>query len=539
MKQTYFLRIYLFFLAFSGVLNGMGRIVDVQDQQAKSEAATTSKISSLALLALPKLFEWCNKNNIDVTTIPFPQDKLLELINKSPWAWSELFNASSPLFTKSATDPYNSSLRSVKAQFSADSTKVVMSDGESVQIVDCVNNRSAVRHVPGVQEVNFSPDGAKVIIVRAVGNSLVVETLAARALYDFNHDFSWSCSPLFSPDSSKILNIQTQEAQVLDARTGQPITTLRHDDEISSAAFSGDSKRVLTKSLDGIIKITDLQTGRLITILEQVYKARFSHDAAKVIATLNDGTVKIFTLNSDNDDVLHIRNDGPPQFVTISPDSTFIAVINSDLKMMSVFDAQNGSIVITITHQKPVELAVFSRDSCKIATVYDDGDIKIINIQNHAIIAVSSFGSVRSLVFSSDSAKLASVFNNGFATVVNANTGVLIGCIEHIASSWDSLFSPDSARLAAVKEDGTVGVIDIPTRQVIAFLRHSGTERIDPQTGNIITSIPTFGRIIFAAFSPDSRKIVIGSKDGKITIWGTRSDDDIIKRLLKKAVVKQ
>ncbi|HSW12752.1 MAG TPA: hypothetical protein VLI06_07925, partial [Solimonas sp.] len=66
--------------------------------------------------------------------------------------------------------------------------------------------------------------------------------------------------------------------RVWDTATGAPlIGPLRHDDEVNSAVFSADGRKLLTASDDGTARVWETATGRLIGVPVQVrgriYKA--------------------------------------------------------------------------------------------------------------------------------------------------------------------------------------------------------------------------------------------------------------------------
>ena len=58
-------------------------------------------------------------------------------------------------------------------------------------------------------------------------------------------------SAAFSPDSTRIITASLDNtAKIWNTQTGQPLHTLQHNNEVMSAAFSPDGTRVITTSLE-------------------------------------------------------------------------------------------------------------------------------------------------------------------------------------------------------------------------------------------------------------------------------------------------
>jgi WD40 repeat protein len=114
---------------------------------------------------------------------------------------------------------------------------------------------------------------------------------------------------LFSPTCSLIGGLSKQELKritVKPAISNQWSACLQtlegHSYLALSVAFSHDSTRLASASLDDTIKIWDVHSGECLQTLkghsDSVYSVAFSHDSARLASASDDSTVKIWDANS-------------------------------------------------------------------------------------------------------------------------------------------------------------------------------------------------------------------------------------------------
>jgi WD40 repeat protein len=71
----------------------------------------------------------------------------------------------------------------------------------------------------------------------------------------------------FGPDGRLVLTI-AHAVTIWDAASGHALHTLRgHTDQINTAVFAPDGRRIVTASRDGTARIWDTRTGRALRIL--------------------------------------------------------------------------------------------------------------------------------------------------------------------------------------------------------------------------------------------------------------------------------
>jgi WD40 repeat protein len=140
----------------------------------------------------------------------------------------------------------------------------------------------------------------------------------------------------FSPDGITLLTGSDDGiARLWDARTGKLLYTLRgHVAPLSNVAFSSDSKIVLTGSSDSIAKLWDVRTGILLHTLqghsEAVTSAAFSPDGKIVITGGDDRTIVLWNVETGLKQTRIVGYSGPVWGIAFSPDSKILLTTSSN-----------------------------------------------------------------------------------------------------------------------------------------------------------------------------------------------------------------
>ena len=111
-------------------------------------------------------------------------------------------------------------------------------------------------------------------------------------------------SAAFSGDGKRVVTASADNtARIWDAESGKEIAVLKgHTDRVRSAAFSRDGKRVVTASEDNTARIWDAESGKEIAVLkghtDSVWSAAFSGDGKRVVTASLDKTARIWDAES-------------------------------------------------------------------------------------------------------------------------------------------------------------------------------------------------------------------------------------------------
>ena len=197
--------------------------------------------------------------------------------------------------------------------YSLDSNLFVTVSDKTVRVWDA-NVRQTKSNLPmknSVGHVVLSPDGKRILIISKVEGEGFIEQLC-----DLNGECSSITTPkcknranvLFSPDGKLVLNVCEDRLQVIDVLTKRMIELFGYTDSISSAAFSPDSKYVMTTStfdnyeeyqspstVDAYneVRVWDLSNGSL------VYEFKGRHNANMLSGTFTASGKSFLVLTAD------------------------------------------------------------------------------------------------------------------------------------------------------------------------------------------------------------------------------------------------
>jgi WD40 repeat protein len=279
---------------------------------------------------------------------------------------------------------------------------------------------------------------------------------------------------------------------------------LPHDQRVSSAAFSPDSKLVVTASWDGTAKIWEVTTGRLVGEPMPhggpVESAAFSPDGERVL-TRSGKTVRVWEVKTGRLFGEPIRHDGKVLYAAFSPDGE--RVVTASSRTVRLWEAATGySVGVPMRHDSWVNAAAFSPDggrvviaSGKTVRLWDAGNGRPMGepMVHDSWVESASFspGGDQVVTASSDGARL-----------WHGRSGLPIGVLprQKMPVSVAS-FSPDGRRVVTASHDRAARLWDIATRLPLgAPMQHDDVIR-------------------WASFSPDGKLIVTASLDDTARIW--------------------
>ena len=295
-----------------------------------------------------------------------------------------------------------------------------------------------------------------------------------------------------------------------------------HTDDVYSAAFSPDGKRIVSASRDGTIRIWDALTGKqtgdpLEGHTDYVYSAAFSPDGKRIVSTSRDKTIRIWDAQTGKQIGEPLEgHTGVVRSASFSPDGKRIVSASWD-GTIRIWDAHTGKQIgePLVGHTHIVLSAVFSPDGKRIVSTSGDRTIRIWDPQTGKQIGDPLEGHTfrgNYAAFSPDGKRIVIASSDNTIRIWDAQTGKMIGnpLVGHTSYVISASFSPDGKRIVSASSDNTVRIWDAQRGKQIG----------GPLEGHS-------GYVYSVAFSPDGKRIVSASQDKTIRIWDTQTGKQI------------
>ncbi len=280
----------------------------------------------------------------------------------------------------------------------------------------------------------------------------------------------------FSPDSRRLVTASESKSVVLwDLAAGRAVRNFSgHAESVQTVVFSGDGEQLLTASVDTTAALWHVASGRLIRKFKghtaAVHSAVFSPDGKKILTASADKTailwdadtgVQIRTFKGHTDEVVS---------VAISPDGRIVGTASAD-KTAVLWDIETGAKLFPLTTRDTVSGIVFSPDG--------------------RLVAASNFS------------------NN--SNIWEAATGKMLGATVRVNLDLNALtFTPDGRRFFTAGKDATAKMWDTANRQLVREFTGHGAD---------LQSV---------AVSPDGRLLLTASRDGTVRLYDVATGVELV-----------
>src|SRR5208337_3615088 len=165
--------------------------------------------------------------------------------------------------------------------------------------------------------------GAEDKAKEAASQANVFLALNSNAIGNYNQELAYLAKALR-------LNGRNSEAGALIAalltQESWPVVTaaMKHDDEVNSAQFSADGRRVVTASWDKTARVWDAATGKALSEPmkhdDEVFSAEFSADGQRVVTASRDQTARVWDATTGKAIGEPMRHDAAVCSAQFSPD---------------------------------------------------------------------------------------------------------------------------------------------------------------------------------------------------------------------------
>ena len=407
---------------------------------------------------------------------------------------------------------------------------------------------STLKGKMSISAVVFSPDGTRLASSGLTYDSNVTlqlwDTDSRKQLWDA--ESKGSSRPLtdatevnalaFSPDGKMLASGGTDmTVQVRDSATGEPITTLTgHTNGITALTFSPDNRTLVSGSADGTVRFWNIKKGKSLPIritghTIQMETVTFYKDSNTLVSVAPDGVVSFWdvkTLQQTDTKTLQKTYPNPIRdfpaeglqywlsTVAFSPDGT--KIISAGVKGHRIFSGEFlGAAYIA------------------------DLSVRLSDVRTgHELQTMDTAGGATSVTFSPDGKTVALgvhdkilVWNTDTGDTFDIPLDKLSFNITHLDQEDISKFPHHIQSKMSAFNPEVVALVFLDGKRIISGTKGGKVQMWDVETGvpldeNDISKFPldfqskTFRpEAAVLVFSPNGKRIISGTKDGKVQMW--------------------
>lgn len=371
--------------------------------------------------------------------------------------------------------------------------------------------------------VAWSPDGSR--IAAASGASLIrlwnartgrpESPLRTRAR-------GWLPTLHFSHDSRRLLASAEKggiaAAHVWKVSQDPAVTVVaEHRDRVWSAAFTPDSRQLVTAGFDGLLHLVNAASGQILRTFRGhtnavIWSVAVTPDQRHAVSGGQDGTVRVWDLESGTE-TRTLRAQPYPAidnnvtlFVAISPDGQRVVSGGFD-GHLQLWDLASGTrLWAARSHTNRLWSVAWSPDGRWIAAGSDAGRLALWESSTGRPLWQTNGleGAVGTVAFHPDGRQLLTVQWAGHLRLWDPATGRLLArrtVSKELVRS--AAYSPDARRIACAGFERKITLWDARTLEAVVELS------AEPNNINCV------------AFSPDGKRLVSANDDHRVRIWQT------------------
>lgn len=310
-------------------------------------------------------------------------------------------------------------------------------------------------------------------------------------------------SARFSPDGKKIVTAsEDNTAKIWDAASGRLLTDLNgHTGELLNARFSPDGKQIITVSRDQTARIWNAETGQLIRKVlnppEQLEDALFSPDGKEILVA---GWLDVKLMDAYTDELLFQFSD-TIESLCFRPDAK--QILTSSYFNAKIWDAETGKLLLFLKGNGEFLSEVFyTKDGERIIAISQDDHVLCWDALTGTELTVTPYQRTDERISPDGKRRIRKDY--GIVEVLDSLNGTyyrLDGPAKNILAVH---FFPDGSKTVSSDEYNTQ-IWQVNTGQPVKQL---GGQRMNQDDLN---------------FSPDGSRMITFSRANEAVIWDAGS----------------
>ncbi|KAG9002787.1 hypothetical protein FRB93_011389 [Tulasnella sp. JGI-2019a] len=322
----------------------------------------------------------------------------------------------------------------------------------------------------------------------------------------------------FSPNGDRLASGSVDGVvRLLDVQTGTVVGSLRgHSGLVRSVVFSPAGDRLASGCVDKTVRMWDVQTGAEVATLQghtdQISSVAFSPKGDSLASASYDKTIRLWAAQTGTEVAVLGGRNSNVDCVVFSPDGNLLASGSWDA-LVHVWDVNTGAEVSILNgHWSHVTSIAFSPNGDRLASGSYDHTARIWDMQTGAVLATLSGHRdwINSIAFSPQGDRLASSSVDNSTRLWDAATGVELSRLKGHSSHVSSVvFSPKGDRLASGSGDTTIRLWDVePGVEFTPLKCHSGS-------------------VVSVKFSSKGDRLASGAYDNTVRLWNVHPGAEV------------
>ncbi|WP_309112471.1 trypsin-like peptidase domain-containing protein [Saccharothrix sp.] len=401
-------------------------------------------------------------------------------------------------------------------------------------------------HTDWVLDVAFSPDGTRVATASADGTARVHQVTGEHEATMTGHTGPvWAVA--LSPDG-RVLATAGEDHTTRMWFDGRPYATLEgHTGPVWAVDFAPGGGRLATASADGTVIMWTLAgnvAGKITTSQGPVRDVAYSPHSTHLVTAGADGTARLWTVQGRSAATFR-GHTAPLWAVAFSRDGGSVATASED-GTARLWDLDGTQLAVFEGHTGPVRDAAFLRGGSRLTTTSTDGTVRNWSTVAGTQVSVvpDREGPVQCAIFSPDGTQLATA-SHGRAHIWTTTGASYLGDQDDPVTRL--AYSPNGSGLAAASRNGTVRIwstggerlihahngpvndVDFsPSGHLLATAGDDTTAAVWRTGGRLFTMIRGHtDRLTAVSFAPDENELATASYDGTVRTWNTLSGEQI------------